>query len=274
MGHEVLARVLTVGEGVTEFVKGDRVVPDGLTWCGECEACRRGTPSRCARLGSIGLTIDGGLADLLLVPAAMCVWVPPSVPDRLAVLTEPLAVSVRAVRRAMLRPTDRVLIIGAGAIGQCVAQLAVREAMSVSVVGHDARRVEAMKAALPTVVDAADLETAECVFDCAGTVESFAESIRRAAPGGRVMLVGVVESVPNFSPLDLALKELTLDTSLSHDLDLDTRAAMRLLEAGKLTLDHVVTQVVPLAQAAARVFAAPPPDGPMRIKTVVQAGTE
>jgi threonine dehydrogenase-like Zn-dependent dehydrogenase len=126
-----------------------------------------------------------------------------------------------------------------------------------------------MTDALPAVTVAGD-ETAECVFDCAGTAESFRESIRRAAPGGRIVLVGVATLVPDFSPLDLALKELNVITSLSHDIDLDTREAVRLLEGGTLTLDGVVTEVVPLADVVQRVFAAPDPNGPVRIKTVVE----
>lgn len=256
LGHEVLGRVVAVGPGVTDIAVGDRVVPNGLYSCGTCESCQGGEPIRCTSLASIGLHLDGGMAEQLKVPARMCAVVPPGIPDRHAILAEPLAVCVRAERRAAIRSTDRVIVIGAGAIGQCVAQLALLAAARVTVIDTVPSRVAAMRRASPEVLEAdpRDQSVAECVFDCAGTDSSLATALRMVAPGGRVVLLGAAERVCDFSPLQLALKEANIVTTLSHDFDEDLRPAIALLSEGELSLDHVVTEVVPLVNAADEVF--------------------
>ncbi len=270
LGHEVLGRVVSVGAGVTGIGVDDRVVPNGLYSCETCESCQSGEPTRCTSLASIGLHLDGGMAEQIRVPALMCAVVPPAVPDRLAILAEPLAVCVRAVGRAAIRPADRVVTIGAGAIGQCTTQLALRKTEHVAVVDTMPTRVEAMRRAAPDVI-AADPQAhavADCVFDCAGTDTSLATALRMVAAGGRVVLVGAAEHVSDFSPLRLALKEASILTSLSHDLD-DLRSAIALLAEGGQSLEHVVTDVVPLANAANGVFGADVRRGPASIKTVL-----
>lgn len=270
LGHEVVASVAALGEDVSGVEVGDRVVPDGLFTCGECVDCRRGARLYCARSAFIGLHTDGGLAEYLTVPAAMCVPVPPAVPDRLAVLTEPLAVAVRAVRRAAPAAGERVVVIGAGPIGQCVFQLASMTRAAVSVLDANTDRLAAtpdLTSGYSTAPSTVGFEPADCVLDCAGSAESLALALRLARPGGRVTLVGAAARAPDFSPHDLLVRELTLLTTFSHDLDRDTRAALRLLADGRVRLDHVVTDVVPLADAVEQAFRRPRSRG---FKTVVQ----
>lgn len=271
MGHEVLGRVHSLGPGVRGLAIGDRVVPDGLEWCGDCDACRAGAHTLCHRLASIGLHRDGGMAEYLVVPAAGCIPISPDVPDTVAVLVEPLAVAVRAVRRAELTDGDRVLVIGVGAIGQCVAMLALRETAHVSVVDRDPRRVAVLRRAAPAV--RADIrpsaeQVAECVIDCAGTAASFAAALGAVTPGGRLVLVGAAANV-EFSPLAATLKEVTIVTSLSHDIDLDTRPAADLLERRELDLSGIVTDVVAIDDAVSAVFRSYGPEGGVPIKTAI-----
>ncbi|MBO3748814.1 alcohol dehydrogenase catalytic domain-containing protein [Streptosporangiaceae bacterium NEAU-GS5] len=265
MGHEVVAEVAATGPGVLGLGVGDRVVPDGLLTCGDCEGCRRGARLHCARSAFIGLHRDGGLAEFMTVPAAMCVPVPAGVPDRLAVLTEPLAVSVRAVRRAAPAASGRVLVIGAGTIGQCVLQLTLGSGARVSLLDPDEGRVAATLPHAPGVTAGAD-GLYDLVIDCAGSESSLVTALRSVVPGGRVALVGAAPYAPSFSPHDLLVREITLVTTFSHDIDEDTRPAVALLAEGTLRLDHVVTDVLPLGEVVDRVFRAPSATG---FKTVV-----
>jgi (R,R)-butanediol dehydrogenase / meso-butanediol dehydrogenase / diacetyl reductase len=271
LGHEVLGRVVAVGSDVTGIAVDDRVVPNGLYSCESCESCHGGEPTRCTSLASIGLHLDGGMAEQIKVPAWMCAVVPPAVPDRLAILAEPLAVCVRAMRRATIRPTDRIVTIGAGTIGQCTTQLALRETAQTAVVDTKPTRVAAMRRAAPDVAEADPQAhaVADCVFDCAGTDASLATALRMVAAGGRIVLVGAAEHASDFSPLRLALKEASIVTSLSHDLDQDLRPAIALLSERELDLEHVVTDVVSLADAALGVFGAGAHRGSASIKTVL-----
>jgi threonine dehydrogenase-like Zn-dependent dehydrogenase len=208
----------------------------------------------------IGLHADGGLAEFLTVPGAMCVPVPAHVPDLAAVLTEPLAVAVRATRRAEPANHERVLVLGAGTIGQCVGQLLLTATAQVSLLDTDARRIAATPGLDATTTAAPDHPwsgAADCVIDCAGTETSFDAALNLVRPGGRVVLVGAAPRASGFSPHDLLVREVTLRTTFSHDRDEDTRAAVALLAYGALHLDHVVTDVVPLSDAVERVFHEP-----------------
>ena len=275
LGHEVLGRVAAVGSAVTGLAVGDRVVPDGVHTCGECVCCLAGRRSLCVRQASIGLQLDGGMAELLRVPAAMCIRVPESVPDRQAVLVEPLAVAVRAVRRAGLVSGERVLVVGAGTIGQCVIQLAQTQDVEVGVVDPDESRVAGTCAVAPAVVPAPPHAAhpwagrADCVIDCAGSPQSLEYAVGAVRPGGRVMLVAAASAAPTFSPHAMLLKELDLMTSLSHDIDQDTGPAVELLATAAVSLDHVVTDVVGLDAVGSSVLMAGAGPGRGGFKTVV-----
>jgi threonine dehydrogenase-like Zn-dependent dehydrogenase len=128
------------------------------------------------------------------------------------------------------------------------------------VVDPDKARVAIAAAAVPGLIVSASAERhrwageADCVIDCAGSEASLAAALAAVRPGGRVMLVGAAPAAPTFSPHDLLTREVTILTSLSHDPELDTRAALRLLASGAVSLDDVVTSVLSLAAAVERVF--------------------
>ncbi len=76
LGHEFVGRVIAMGPDVRDFAHGDRVVSGAGISCGECAWCRRGRTNLCAGYRTIGLQVDGGLAELITLPAATCRPVP------------------------------------------------------------------------------------------------------------------------------------------------------------------------------------------------------
>lgn len=115
LGHEFCGEVVAVGHAVRDVRVGDRVAPDTLIYCGHCYWCRRHQVHLCASLAALGLMADGGLAELCVAPAAMCLRLPPSLPSDHAALAETLAVGIHALRRGRLHPAETVAIVGAGA---------------------------------------------------------------------------------------------------------------------------------------------------------------
>jgi L-gulonate 5-dehydrogenase len=123
-GHEIAATVTAVGPGCSEdLAVGQRVAVWPLRACGECYPCSVGRPNTCDFFELIGIHVDGGLQELLTVPAEQ---VYPILTDdpAVAALAEPVSIAVRAVNRADVSALERVVVLGAGPIGQCISLVA------------------------------------------------------------------------------------------------------------------------------------------------------
>ena len=126
--------VVELGSSVDERWLGARVVCEPhARACHVCYLCRRGHPEICAQKRSPGWGIHGGFASHVVVPAWLLHRVPESVPDEVAVLAEPMAVTMTALRRGGLAAGDDVLVIGPGPVG-LLAALAARVAGAADVV--------------------------------------------------------------------------------------------------------------------------------------------
>ena len=89
LGHEFVGEVVEVGKGVTNLRAGDRVAPDVPLSCGHCYWCQRHQVMLCEQIAALGLSGDGGLAEYIKAPAAMCLPVPNGLPFEHAALAEP-----------------------------------------------------------------------------------------------------------------------------------------------------------------------------------------
>ena len=116
-GHELAGTVHEVGEGVTAFRRGDRVVALNSAPCGDCYYCRHDQENLCDRL----LFNNGAYAEFLLIPARIVakntLRIPTGIPFEHAALTEALACVVRGLDECQPRSGDTIAIIGAGPIG-------------------------------------------------------------------------------------------------------------------------------------------------------------
>jgi threonine dehydrogenase-like Zn-dependent dehydrogenase len=120
LGHEFVGEVVRAKE---QSWIGQRVVGEINAVCGACEQCLNGCPKHCENRTVLGIVNrDGAFAEYTSLPIANLHRVPASVPDEAAVFTEPLAAALEIQEQVHIRPTDRVLLIGAGRLGQLVAQ--------------------------------------------------------------------------------------------------------------------------------------------------------
>src|SRR4051812_35022207 len=143
LGHEFVGRVVDAGAEVDGIAVGDRVVSGAGISCGRCAWCRRGRTNLCAAYRTLGLQVDGGLAEYVTSPASICRVVPPGCDDDAAAMAQPLAVALHALSRVALQPDERVAVIGAGGIGSfLVAGAAYRAADgAVTALDIDAQRL-------------------------------------------------------------------------------------------------------------------------------------
>lgn len=119
-GHEFVGEVVAADD--RRWV-GQRVVGDINITCGNCEQCLNERPTHCENRSTLGITNhDGAFAEFITLPIANLHRVPASVPDEMAVFTEPLAAALEIQLQVHVHPTDRVLVVGAGRLGQLIAQ--------------------------------------------------------------------------------------------------------------------------------------------------------
>lgn len=205
LGHEFSAEVVAVGEKVTRYKVGDRVVANPLIYCGECHYCRRAQYIMCTRLGTYGFAADGAFAEYMVAGEESLLKIPDSVTDEMGAFVEPLAVAIHAVRRSRMKIGDAVAVVGAGPIGLLVLQacLASGAGRVFVIEPMKGRRETALKtgaaAALdPTQVDVGkevgkrtnDLR-ADVAFECVGNQAAFDTAVKVSGRRAMICIVGL-----------------------------------------------------------------------------------
>lgn len=250
---------------------GTPVAVEPLAPCGECAQCTGGDYQRCV-LGpaiSLGIGRDGGMADEVLVPPSSVVRLPSGLAVGDASLVEPVAVAVHGVRRGRISPADRVVVVGAGAIGLCaVAAVRAIGARVDLVARHDHQRVvgERLGADL-TVGDGYDV-----VVDAVGTSTSLEQSIALARPGARLLMLGTFWGGVEINGLALCMKEIEMIPSMQYNRsgpsrDVDVAAAI--LAADPTIAANLITHRFPL-DAAGEAFAVAADRASGAIKVVLE----
>jgi (R,R)-butanediol dehydrogenase/meso-butanediol dehydrogenase/diacetyl reductase len=266
LGHEFIGTVVEAGPGLQRWV--DRRVASGAgVSCGQCAWCLRGRTNLCARYYTLGLRTHGGLADFVAVPASTLRAIPDGCPDVEAVLAQPLAVGLHGVRRSGMKAGDRVVLLGAGAIGSFIlAGLAGHDGPVTALDVHPgrldvARSLGATETHLvdrdATSLDLRDLvpDGADVVIESSGVPGAAARAFAVAARGGTVLLVGLTKAAQSLELADLVLREIDIRTTVAHVCDTDLPAALDLLTERPLA-DLMVERVVPLDRVVEDGFAA------------------
>src|SRR2546427_3582229 len=140
MGHELVGRVEAVAADVTTVRPGVRVVVEPNYGCGRCPLCLEGNRNLCLSRRAIGIDVDGGFAELMRLPARCCWPAPDGAETDALLLTEPLAVVVRAVDRGAPRRGESAAVVGAGSLGLLALQVLRARGARVLVVSRSRRR--------------------------------------------------------------------------------------------------------------------------------------
>lgn len=261
LGHESVATVRALGEGVTGLAVGDTVVPMPLISCGTCRPCLSGADYICEDLGLYGVDQPGALADRTVYPASVLYPIPPSVPKESAVLVEPLAVAVHAVARSGLRPGETVLVVGGGPVGTLCALVAAGAGSPVIVIEPNEHR-RAMLADLElTAFREASADAAgfvdrrpgggfDVVFEAAGIPVTADLALRETRVLGRTVIVGLQKGVVPFDLRAVNRLERTVIGSRVYDRP-DFARAVELLATGDIDLSRFPRAVFDLSESAA-----------------------
>jgi len=220
-GHGIGATIAAVGPGCREdLVAGQRVAVWPLRACGKCYPCSVGRPNTCDFFELIGIHSDGGLQERLAVPAEQVYPIKADDPA-VAALAEPVSIAVRAVNRANVFPGERVVVLGAGPIGQCICLVARERGAEVLVVDlQDTRLALSRDMGADTLVwtgrdevvafarDWAGPAGPPAAFDATGAPVAVRAMIDMVASAGRAIQVGMSADEVTFRLGSLTEKEL------------------------------------------------------------------
>ena len=240
MGHEGCGEIVEVGEGVTEFSAGDRVVPGVSGPCGSCEECHRGLPNLCAA-GHADRTW-GTFAEFLRVPAPVVLSnlhvIPPGVSGEVAAFLDPLASVLHGWNRLSHRG-ERFLIYGSGALALLWALVVRWRGGRATVAGRRPDRLALARTLGAETLDVSggppDRFVADFAVDCTGSAEVWERLADLVSPGGQVLLFGgcAPRARVTFDAGRLHYSEISLAGSFHYTPD-DARAALQALASGEL----------------------------------------
>ncbi len=277
-GHELAGEIAALGPDVAELEVGQRVgvEPRHLVSCGHCRWCRRGDVQLCPALGLVdGRPVHStGFAEFSAESAEKCYPLPDDMPIEEATLLDAFAVAVHAVHRVPVKPTDTVAVLGAGAIGLAIVQVAktLGAGQVIAVGTRDEPLALAIRLGCDEVINVneqdlhesvqnhTDGEGADVVFEAVGgNAPTLAQAISITAPGGRV---GVTGSFPEPQALDIKLamrKELALNWVWSYGTwggVPEYEIALDWLSRGRLQAAPLITHHFPLERIADAFVAA------------------
>jgi L-gulonate 5-dehydrogenase len=249
-GHEIAGVVAAVGDGVTGYEAGQRVVVEPFIGCGRCYPCRIGRSNCCTTLTILGVNRAGGFAEYLTAPATHIHPVPEGLTHTLAALTEPIAIAVQACRRGQVEAGDFVVVLGCGPIGLAlieVAQLLGARVVAVDLIANrlefaarlGAETLVADGALRQSILDRTNGEGAHVVIEATGSIKALEQTVDLVAAGGRIVIVGLMEKGQQafFPALDFTRKEMTIVGSRAsincfpESLSLIAKGRIKLAEA-------------------------------------------
>ncbi|RJQ49528.1 MAG: alcohol dehydrogenase [Desulfobacteraceae bacterium] len=258
-GHEVSGIVREVGSKVDRISPGDRVAIDPGITCRLCEYCRSSRLHLCTNRFGMYHYKGGGFAEYTIVPDRQVFRIPDAMPLEWAALLEPAGCCLHCMDRAAIKPGESVAVLGGGAIGLILVQLALLSGAARVILSEprEDRRELAANLGATAAIDPIGTDPVAEVRRLAGDgVDVVIESAGRAATvsqcfdmvkrGGRVVLFGVndPETTIEFRPYQIFRNEITILGSLMSNDSLPR--TLELIASGRLRVAPLISHVLPL----------------------------
>ena len=247
-GHETAGTVAAVGEGVENFVVGERVMVFHHIPCGQCYYCRKKTYAQCAVYKKVGVTAGfepagGGFAGYVrvmdwIVRGGGVVRVPEGIPFEQAAFVEPVNTCLKGVKMLSLEPDETVLVIGQGPIGIILATLALKTGATVFTSDLYAERhaiaatfglshpIDAREDVAAHLRAATEGRGADAVLVAVGHDSLIKMAMGAVRPGGKVQLFAQTQHGDAiFDPASVCMDEKTLLGSYSASVDIQEEGA-------------------------------------------------
>ena len=234
LGHEF------VGVAESGPFAGRRVVGEINCACWNCATCRSGFPTHCPNRTVLGiLNHDGAFADLIAVPQRNLHLVPDSIPDDIAVFTEPVAAAFQIPAQLTISKDDRIVVLGDGRLGNLCAQVLASIADDVLVVGKHREKLGLLETmGLKTALLSDDLpkRAADIVVECTGSESGLPAALELVRPRGTIVLKTTVAGTQTLAWAPFVIDEITLVGSRCGPFD----QALHALEQGLVDVEPLI----------------------------------
>lgn len=263
-GHEFAGEVVALGcdlaqndgNGEANIIVGSRVAVDPNLYCGHCDFCRTGHENLCLYYSALGVTMNGAIAQYVVVPMKAAYLLPDTISWREAALIEPASCAVHAMHSLNPRSGDTFLIVGAGTMGLLLLQLArYGGASRVVMVDVNSQRL-ARAEQLGATRTYHDIQRAladeppgfNCVIDATGVPAVIENAFMAVKRGGKFMIFGVAshEARISLSPFRIYNDEITIIGSMA--VLFSFQAALDLISSGVINAEAMLTTALPLQE--------------------------
>ena len=210
LGHEFVGEVV---EAEDASWIGERVVGEINVVCNECEQCLNERPTHCENRTVLGIiNRDGTFAEFTTLPIANLHRVPASVPDEMAVFTEPLAAALEIQQQIQINPSDRVLLVGAGRLGQLIAQTLALTGCDLRVVARHKHQQDLLKARGIMTISEEEIKPWrwDVVVEATGSPSGFALARRAIRPRGILVLKSTYQGEMNVNFSSVVVDEINI----------------------------------------------------------------
>jgi (R,R)-butanediol dehydrogenase/meso-butanediol dehydrogenase/diacetyl reductase len=258
LGHEFAGEIVAISDSVTKFKVGDRVVPNSLLPCKTCEFCKANRYALCEDMQMVGISMNGGLAELVALPEEVLHRLPSSISYEEASFVEPLSVVMRGFKRVEFSPDMSVLILGAGPIGLLSLLLAKNkgtEEIYVSEIKEPRFELandlgathvinpkkESLSLRLESLTDG---KGPDLVIETTGAPNPTSEAFTAVRRGGTILVLGICEEPVEADFMRGVLNELKVVFSyLGYE---EFPEAIELISNGSIDVKPLISKIIPL----------------------------
>jgi len=258
MGHEFSGLITAVGEGVTNYKVGDRVVGQPLLPCGQCHNCRAGVWNICLNRSGLGMNLNGAYAEAVRTPQQLLYRLPDSLSWEQGAMVEPLAVALHAVNLTPLALMDKVVIVGAGPIG-LLTLMAARLKGAGTIIITDLiphRLAMARQLGADVTVNVAEQDPAavvrehtaglggDVVIEAVGETAAVQQALAVVRTGGHVTWIGNSQPEIELNMQQVVTRELTIRGI--YGFNKEFAQSLEVIRSGKLDVRPLIEKMAPL----------------------------
>jgi L-iditol 2-dehydrogenase len=246
-GHEILGIVIEAGKK-SPHKPGTKVISFPNTYCGKCQFCLQGKTNICLSKKSFGVTINGLFANEIVIDSEFLVPVPSELVNERAILAEPFAVSVHALKKANITKGTSVAVVGCGTEG--ILSIALLDYIGAEITVIDINPAKMEKAIIfnkeikSLHPDEVEHQVFDVVVEAAGAKAAIEQAFLLVKPGGALITLGITSDEVSFPSLHVTRSEISIYGSIVYTKK-DFEEALGILQDPKFDVSPVLSKILP-----------------------------